>query len=90
MVSGGSVSIVGGVCFIVVWFLGVGNGSRSLGFGGGNGFMGRLSSNKFLIVSNVGGFVGLGSSFLIFFYDGEGIYLIFNVGDVIFISDYYF
>lgn len=69
--------------------LGTGNGSRGLGFGGGNGFTGRLSgSNKSPTSANASG-VGLSNGPVTSSYDGEGTYLIFNVGDSIFISDYY-
>ena len=86
--SSGISSTPGGVRF-TARLLGAGNGSRSLGFGG-NGFTGRLSaSSKSPTVSNAGGAVGLSNGPLTSSYDGEGTYLIFNVGDAIFISDYY-
>lgn len=88
--SSGNSSTAGGVRFTAARLLGAGNGSRSLGFGGGNGFTGRLSSSsKSPTASNAGGAVGLGNGPLTSSYDGEGTYLIFNVGDAIFISDYY-
>ncbi|XP_057955327.1 uncharacterized protein LOC131149169 [Malania oleifera] len=73
------------VRFAAVKFLSGGNGSRALGFVGGNGTsksvggtnrscpLGVSSSNNSLINSNC---------------DGKGTYLIFNVGDTIFISDF--
>lgn len=76
--------------FTAARLLGAGNGSRSLGFGGGNGFTNRLSgSSKSPTASNAGGPAGLSNGPLPSSFDGEGTYLLFNVGDAIFISDYY-
>lgn len=86
-VSSGNSSSTGR--FTAARLLGAGNGSRGLGFGGGNGFTGRLSgSNKSPTSANASG-VGLSNGPLTSSYDGEGTYLIFNVGDSLFISDYY-
>jgi hypothetical protein len=88
--SSGNSSTVGGVRFTAARLLGAGNGSRSLGFGGGNGFTNRLSgSSKSPTASNAGGAAGLSNGPLPSSFDGEGTYLLFNVGDAIFISDYH-
>lgn len=76
----------GGVRF-TTRLLGAGNGSRGLGFGGGNGFTGRLSGTS---KSTTIPITGMSSSNgpMTSSFDGEGTYLIFNVGDALFISDY--
>jgi hypothetical protein len=76
----------GGVRF-TTRLLGAGNGSRGLGFGGGNGFTGRLSGTS---KSTAIPITGMSSSNgpMTSSFDGEGTYLIFNVGDALFISDY--
>uniref|UniRef100_A0A7N0RHB5 Uncharacterized protein n=1 Tax=Kalanchoe fedtschenkoi TaxID=63787 RepID=A0A7N0RHB5_KALFE len=69
-----------------VRFLGVGNGTRALSFVGGNGGSktvngsGRVGSLSLGISSSSS---VLGNSN----FDGKGTYLIFNVGDAIFVSD---
>lgn len=79
----------GGSRFTAARLLGSGNGSRGLVFGGGNGFTGRLSgSSKTSTTASTGG-VGSMNGPLTSTYDGEGTYLIFNVGDALFISDYH-
>ncbi|KAL6998234.1 hypothetical protein U1Q18_008360 [Sarracenia purpurea var. burkii] len=79
-----SLGVSGGVRSAAARFLGGGNGSRALSFVGGNGgsksvsgssrvgSLGTSSSNSLMGTSN---------------FDGKGTYLIFNVGDAIFISD---
>ncbi|CAM8888977.1 unnamed protein product [Rhodiola kirilowii] len=67
-----------------VRFLGVGNGSRALSFVGGNG------GNKITNGSGRVGYLGITSSNGVLGnsnFDGKGVYLIFNVGDAIFVSD---
>lgn len=84
--NSGSSGSSGGVRF-TTRLLGAGNGSRGLGFGGGNGFSGRLSGaikSTATPITNVNSSNGpVTPSF-----DGEGTYLIFNVGDALLISDY--
>ncbi|KAH9545819.1 hypothetical protein CY35_12G067200 [Sphagnum magellanicum] len=84
--NSGSSGSNGGVRF-TTRLLGAGNGTRGLGFGGGNGFSGRLSGaikSTATPITNVNSSNGpVTSSF-----DGEGTYLIFNVGDALLISDY--
>lgn len=65
--------------------LGAGNGGRALGFVGGNG-----GSSKSLSGSSRIGSLGASSSsnsMINTNFDGKGTYIIFNVGDAIFISD---
>ncbi|XP_059289824.1 probable catabolite repression protein creC isoform X2 [Lycium ferocissimum] len=77
--------VTSGVKSAAARFLGGGNGSKSLSFVGGNG--GSKS------VSGMGGRAGSfgvtssNNSVSIPNFDGKGTYLIFNVGDTIFISD---
>lgn len=63
--------------------LGGGNGSRALSFVGGNG------GSKSVSASRVGSMGASSSTNLASTsnFDGKGTYLIFNVGDAIFISD---
>lgn len=82
--SSSSMGISSGVKSAAAKFLGGGNGSRALSFVGGNG--GSKSSSG---VTKVG---SLGNSYSNSYtpnsnFDGKGTYLIFNVGDAIFISD---
>lgn len=77
-------SATSGVRSAAARLLGGGNGSRALGFVGGNG------SNKVLAANSKSGSVGtfgLSNSSTSSNYDGKGTYLIFNVGDTLFISD---
>ncbi|XP_076916630.1 uncharacterized protein LOC143576425 [Bidens hawaiensis] len=83
--SSSSIGISSGVKSAAAKFLGGGNGSRALSFVSGNGGSSKSSSG----VSKVG---SLGTSYTNsyapnFNFDGKGTYLIFNVGDAIFISD---
>ncbi|KAK3038430.1 hypothetical protein RJ639_030596 [Escallonia herrerae] len=83
-IASSSLGVTGGVRSAAARFLGGGNGSRALNFVGGNGTskavsgssrvgsLGASSSNKLTSNSN---------------FDGKGTYLIFNVGDAVFISD---
>ncbi|GKB86154.1 WD repeat-containing protein 20-like protein [Tanacetum coccineum] len=82
--SSSSIGISSGVKSAAAKFLGGGNGSRALSFVGGNG-----SSKSSSGVTKVG---SLSNSYANTYtsnsnYDGKGSYLIFNVGDAIFISD---
>ncbi|OVA18101.1 WD40 repeat [Macleaya cordata] len=83
--SSSSYSASSGVRLVASKFLGAGNGSRTLSFVGINGpskavagtssrigSLGASPSSNFPAISN---------------FDGKGTYLIFNVGDTIFISD---
>lgn len=76
--------MVSGVRLVVVRFLSVGNG-RVFSFVGGNG------TSKYVIGISRNGFIGffsLSNSNNNLNFDGKGtIYLLFNVGDIIFISD---
>ncbi|KAG9444812.1 hypothetical protein H6P81_016152 [Aristolochia fimbriata] len=74
-----------GVRLAAARLLGGGNGSRALSFVGGNGSSKALSGN-----SRIGsmGSSSLSSSSVPSNYDGKGSYLIFNVGDTVFISDF--
>ena len=65
-------------------WLGSGNGSRALGFVAGNGGSKSVSST-----SRIGslGASSSSNSMTNTNFDGKGTYLIFNVGDAIFISD---
>ncbi|XP_059646890.1 uncharacterized protein LOC132293425 isoform X2 [Cornus florida] len=82
--SSSSIGVSSGVRSAAARFLGGGNGSRAISFVGGNvgsrsvtgasrvGSLGASSSNNLMGTSN---------------FDSKGTYLIFNVGDTIFISD---
>lgn len=83
--SSSSLGVSSGVRSAAARFLGSGNGSRALSFVGGNG------GNKSVSGSNgrVGSLGASSSSSLMCNsnFDGKGTYLVFNVGDAIFISD---
>lgn len=66
-------------------FLGGSNGSRALSFVGGNGSSKTVAGNG--RVSSMGSGTSTSNSSATSNYDGKGTYLIFNVGDTIFISD---
>ncbi|RZS25198.1 hypothetical protein BHM03_00058365 [Ensete ventricosum] len=66
--------------------LGAGNGSRALGFVGGNGAS-RTVSGSSRIGGSLGVSTGSGNSQAVANYDGKGTYLIFNSADTLFISD---
>ncbi|KAJ4704876.1 WD repeat-containing protein [Melia azedarach] len=79
-----SFSASSGVRSAAARLLGAGNGSRALGFGGGNGGSKSLSGSSRM------GSLGASSSSTSLTntnFDGKGTYIIFNVGDAIFISD---
>ncbi|KAG4152287.1 hypothetical protein ERO13_D04G113600v2 [Gossypium hirsutum] len=82
--SSSSYSASSGVRSAAARWLGAGNGSRTLGFAGGNGGSKSISST-----SRIGSLGASSSSNSItnMNFDGKGTYLIFNVGDAIFISD---
>ncbi|XP_057984142.1 uncharacterized protein LOC131168601 [Malania oleifera] len=79
-----SYSAGGGVRSAAVRFLGGGNGSRALSFVGGNGGAKAVSGT-----GRVGalGASSASNSTSTSNFDGKGTYIIFNVGDAIFISD---
>ncbi|TXG58516.1 hypothetical protein EZV62_016345 [Acer yangbiense] len=79
-----SFSASSGVRSAAARLLGAGNGSRALGFVGGNGGSKSLSGS-----SRIGslGASSSSSSMINTNFDGKGTYIIFNVGDAIFISD---
>lgn len=66
--------------------LGAGNGSRALSFVGGNGVSKVVSGNG-RIGGSFGASSGSNGPSAVANYDGKGTYLIFNVGDTIFVSD---
>ncbi|KAF5737574.1 Transducin/WD40 repeat-like superfamily protein [Tripterygium wilfordii] len=82
--SSSSFSASIGVRSAAARLLGAGNGNRALSFVGGNGSSKSVSGN-----SKAGSLGSLNSSNSINTtnFDGKGTYLIFNVGDAIFISD---
>uniref|UniRef100_A0A5B7AS89 Uncharacterized protein n=1 Tax=Davidia involucrata TaxID=16924 RepID=A0A5B7AS89_DAVIN len=82
--SSSSVGVSSGVRSAAVRFLGGGNGSRALSFVGGNGGSKSVSGTSrigSLAASSSNSVMGTSN------FDGKGTYLIFNVGDAIFISD---
>ncbi|KAH0721640.1 hypothetical protein KY285_006467 [Solanum tuberosum] len=83
--STSSFGVTSGVKSAAARLLGGGNGSKSLSFVGGNGGSKSVSG----IGGRAGSFGGTSSnnSGSIPNFDGKGTYLIFNVGDTIFISD---
>lgn len=80
-----SMGVTSGVRSAAARFLGGGNGSRALSFVGGNGGSSKYVSSSSRVgslgASSSNSFVGTSS------FDGKGTYLVFNVGDAIFISD---
>ncbi|CAA3001399.1 WD repeat-containing protein 20-like [Olea europaea var. sylvestris] len=83
--SSSSLGVNSGVRSAAARFLGGGNGSRALSFVGGNGgsksVTGASSRIGSLGASSSNNVVGSSN------FDGKGTYLVFNVGDAIFISD---
>ncbi|KAL2481431.1 Transducin/WD40 repeat-like superfamily protein [Abeliophyllum distichum] len=83
--SSSSLGVSSGVRSAAARFLGGGNGSRALSFVGGNGgnksVSGASSRIGSLGASSSNNVVGNSN------FDGKGTYLVFNVGDAIFISD---
>ncbi|KAL5711431.1 hypothetical protein ACHQM5_021888 [Ranunculus cassubicifolius] len=82
--STSSFSAGSGVRSAAARLLGGSNGSRALSFVGGNG-----TSKTVVGSSKIGSLGGLSSSsgLVNSNYDGKGTYLVFNVGDTVFISD---
>uniref|UniRef100_A0A6N2KWR3 RIO2 kinase winged helix domain-containing protein n=1 Tax=Salix viminalis TaxID=40686 RepID=A0A6N2KWR3_SALVM len=80
-----SFSASSGVRSAAARLLGTGNGGRALSFVGGNGGSKSISSTSSRIGSL--GASSSSNSMINTNYDGKGTYLIFNVGDAIFISD---
>ncbi|EEF42960.1 nucleotide binding protein, putative [Ricinus communis] len=82
--SASSFSASSGVRSAAARLLGAGNGSRALSFVGGNGGSKSVSGS-----SRIGslGASSSSNSMINPNFDGKGTYLIFNVGDAIFISD---
>ncbi|CAL5334776.1 unnamed protein product [Camellia sinensis] len=79
-----STGVSSGVRSAAARFLGGGNGSRALSFVGGNG------GTKSVTGTSRVGSLGASSSYSLMGtsnFDGKGTYLVFNVGDAIFISD---
>lgn len=83
--SSSNLNSSGGVRFAASRFLGGGNGSRALSFAGGSTSSKAVTGN---IRSNSLSISGLNGSSAPSNYDGKGTYLIFNVGDTLFISDF--
>ncbi|KAL6521034.1 hypothetical protein OROGR_017603 [Orobanche gracilis] len=83
--SSSSLGVSSGVRSAAARLLGGGNGSRALSFVGGNGGSKPSSGNNTRIgslgVSSSNNVVGNAN------FDGKGTYLVFNVGDAIFVSD---
>jgi len=80
-----SFSASSGVRSAAARLLGGSNGSRALSFVGGNGGSKSISSSSSRIGSL--GASSSSNSMINTNFDGKGTYLIFNVGDAIFISD---
>ncbi|KAJ6815283.1 putative catabolite repression protein creC [Iris pallida] len=74
----------GGVRSAAARFLGAGNGSRALSFVGASG-SGKVGSASSRI--GTGAAAASASSSVSGNYDGKGTYLVFNVGDSLFVSD---
>lgn len=83
--SSSTINVSSGVRSAAARFLGGGNGSRALSFVGGNGGSKPVGSSSTRI-----GSLGASSSNNVVGnpnFDGKGAYLVFNVGDAIFVSD---
>ncbi|XP_077233779.1 uncharacterized protein LOC143876055 [Tasmannia lanceolata] len=80
-----NVSASSGVRLAAARLLGGGNGTRALSFVGGNGVTKAVTGS-----SKIGstGVSGLSNSSIPSNFDGKGTYLIFNVSDTLFISDF--
>lgn len=82
-----SISASSSVKMVTQRLLGSSNGVRNLAFGSGNtANKAPGGSSKFTATTNVG--PGASNGPAVPSYDGEGTYMIFNVGDTLFISDY--
>ncbi|KAI4374266.1 hypothetical protein MLD38_012278 [Melastoma candidum] len=78
-------SATSGVRSAAARLLGGSNGSRTLSFAGGNGGAKSVSASTRL--GSLGVVTGFGSSTSTSNFDGKGTYLIFNMGDALFVSD---
>ncbi|CAN0926885.1 Probable catabolite repression protein creC [Linum grandiflorum] len=83
--SSSTFSSSSGVRSAAARLLGAGNGSRALSFVGGNG--GSKSVSGASRIGSLGASSSSSSAMINPNFDGKGNYLIFNVGDAIFISD---
>lgn len=83
--STSSFGVSSGVKSAAARLLGGGNGSKSLSFVGGNG--GSKSVSGMSGRAGSFGMTSLNNSGSVPNFDGKGTYLIFNVGDTMFISD---
>lgn len=83
--SSSNLSSSSGVRFTASRLLGGGNGSRALSFVGGSMSSKAVAGN---FRTNSLGVSGLNNSSAPSNYEGKGTYLVFNVGDTIFISDF--
>ncbi|KAL0316241.1 UNVERIFIED_CONTAM: WD repeat-containing protein 20 [Sesamum radiatum] len=83
--SSSSLGVTSGVRSAAARLLGGGNGSRALSFVGGNGGSKSMNGTS----TRLGSFGASGSNNVVGNpnFDGKGTYLVFNVGDAIFISD---
>lgn len=83
--SSSSLGVSSGVRSAAARFLGGGNGSRALSFVGGNGGSKPVGSSS----TRVGSLAASSSNNVVGNpnFDGKGTYLVFNVGDAIFVSD---
>lgn len=81
--SSSSLGVGSGVRSAAAKLLG-GNGSKTLGFVGGNGGSKLLSGTSKVGLSGTSNANGYANNIN---FDGKGTYLVFNVGDAIFISD---
>ncbi|XP_058087722.1 probable catabolite repression protein creC isoform X3 [Magnolia sinica] len=79
-----NLSASNGAKSVAARLLGGGNGSRTLGFGG-NGVIKAVAGNTRTRSVGISGFSNSSSPPN---YDDKGVYLIFNVGDTLFISDF--
>ncbi|XP_058201159.1 uncharacterized protein LOC131315905 [Rhododendron vialii] len=84
---GSSYSASGGVRYVAARFLGSANGSRGLSFVGGNGTS-KTNGGASRSSSPLGGLNGTTSPMMINSnFDGKGTFLLFNVGDTLYVSD---
>ncbi|KAL0426401.1 UNVERIFIED_CONTAM: hypothetical protein Slati_2814900 [Sesamum latifolium] len=83
--SSSNLGVTSGVKSAAARLLGGGNGSRALSFVGGNGGSKSMNGTS----TRLGPFGASGSNNVVgnSNFDGKGTYLVFNVGDAIFISD---
>ncbi|KAL6979315.1 hypothetical protein U1Q18_020979 [Sarracenia purpurea var. burkii] len=76
----------GGVRYVAARFLGSGNVSRGLSFAGGNGTGTSKANGGGSRSGSLGGLNGT-NSMLNLNFDGKGTFLLFNVGDTLYVSD---